>query len=122
MTRVPEPRRPTPGVAMLDRGDPSVMLLDPHEFTFTLELERGFPIFQREFAAMARTDFLCWPDRAAYGGEWLVAPLFMSSHIAGIEHCFAVNQARCPESTAFLRAIPGVTAAVFSSGGAHGCQ
>ncbi|MBL8754458.1 MAG: aspartyl/asparaginyl beta-hydroxylase domain-containing protein [Planctomycetes bacterium] len=63
---------------------------------------------------MQRDDFFEWPDRAAYGGTWLVMPLFMSSHYPGIERHFAENQLRAPETTRLLRAIPGVTAAVFS--------
>ena len=90
------------------------MLLDPAEFAFTRALVASHDEIRAELATLGRDDFLLWPDRGAYGGEWLVAPLFMSSHYPGIEHCFAVNQARCPRTTARLRAIPGVTAAVFS--------
>lgn len=90
------------------------MLLDPEEFAFTRALERHRAVFECEFAAMQRSDFLLWPDRGAYGGQWLVAPLFMSSHFPGIEDHFARNQARCQRSTEVLRRIPGVTAAAFS--------
>ncbi|MCA8948320.1 MAG: aspartyl/asparaginyl beta-hydroxylase domain-containing protein [Planctomycetes bacterium] len=90
------------------------MLLDPNDYGFTNRLGDGFEVFRSELAGLARGDFLVWPDRGAYGGEWLVLPLFMSSHYPGIEGCFAANQAKCPATTAFLRAIPGVTAAAFS--------
>lgn len=90
------------------------MLLAPEDFAFTVALERGLPVVREEFATLTRADFLPWPDRAAYGGDWLVAPLFMSSHYPGIEAHFAINQAKCPRTTAMLRAIPGVTAAAFS--------
>jgi len=90
------------------------MLLDPHDFAFTVALERHIDVFRAEFEAMSRADFMEWPDRAAYGGDWLVAPLFMSSHYPGIEDHFARNQAKCPRTMACLRAIPGVSAAAFS--------
>jgi hypothetical protein len=90
------------------------MLLAPEDFAFTVALERGLATVREELAALTRADFLSWPDRAAYGGEWLVAPLFMSSHYPGIEAHFAVNQAKCPRTTAMLRTIRGVTAAAFS--------
>jgi hypothetical protein len=90
------------------------MLLAPEDFAFTVSLERGLAVVRQELAALTRADFLPWPDRAAYGGDWLVAPLFMSSHYPGIEPHFAINQAKCPRTTAMLRAIPGVTAAAFS--------
>lgn len=90
------------------------MLLDPAAFAFTRGLEASHRAIRDEFGALRRDDFLEWPDRRAYGGTWLVAPLFMSSHYPGIESHFAVNQAKCPRTTAALRALPGVTAAVFS--------
>jgi len=90
------------------------MLLDAQQFRFSAELQRRFATFHDEFSRLEREHFLEWPDRAAYGGKWLVAPLFMSSHIEGIEGCFERNQALCPQSTAALRAMPGVTAAAFS--------
>lgn len=90
------------------------MLLDPSGFAFTTALEHGFPIVHDEFHRLRRDDFMVWPDRAAYGGDWLVAPLFMSSHFPGIESHFAINQAKCPRTTRLLREIPGVTAAVLS--------
>lgn len=90
------------------------MLLDARAFAFTRALAAHHDLVRREFEALSRDDFMVWPDRAAYGGQWLVAPLFMSSHYPGIEHHFAVNQARCPRTTLALRAMPGVTAAVFS--------
>ena len=90
------------------------MLLDAQRYRFSAALQRGFATFRRELAQLSRADFLEWPDRAAYGGTWLVAPLFMSSHIDGIEDRFEATQARCPASTAALRDIPGVTAAAFS--------
>jgi hypothetical protein len=90
------------------------MLLDPEDYSFTRQLNRGHAIARRELRAMSRDDFVLYPDEAAYGGTWLVAPLFMSSHYPGLAERFAVMQGKCPETTAFLRAIPGVTAAVFS--------
>jgi hypothetical protein len=90
------------------------MLLDPNDYAFTAAVERGFATIHEELFGLTRDDFLTWPDRGAYGGTWLVAPLFMSSHHPGIESHFAVNQAKCPRTTEWLRAIPGVTAAVFS--------
>jgi len=90
------------------------MLLEATRYRFSAALQRNFAVIHREFVELTREDFLEWPDRAAYGGSWLVAPLFMSSHIEGIEDCFAKNQALCPESTKVLRSIPGVTAAAFS--------
>jgi hypothetical protein len=90
------------------------MLLDAWRFAFTTALERHYDTFRGEFAALMREDFMLWPDRNAYRGQWLVAPLFMSSHYPGIEEHFARNQAKCPRSTACLRSIPGVTAAGFS--------
>jgi len=90
------------------------VLLDPDAFRFTRELARGHATILAEFRALRREHFLAWPDRAAYGGTWLVAPLFMSSHYPGVDAHFAATQALCPRTTALLRAIPGVTAAVFS--------
>ncbi|MFK7738844.1 MAG: aspartyl/asparaginyl beta-hydroxylase domain-containing protein [Planctomycetota bacterium] len=90
------------------------MLLDAAEFSFSTALQRHFETFADELRELVRDDFLEWPDRAAYGGSWLIAALFMSSHIAGIEDTFMANQAKCPASTAVLRSIPGVTAAAFS--------
>ncbi|HEX6812258.1 MAG TPA: aspartyl/asparaginyl beta-hydroxylase domain-containing protein [Planctomycetota bacterium] len=90
------------------------MLLHPADYAFTSKVERGFEIIFRELLALTSADFLEWPDRSAYGGNWLVAPLFMSSHYPGIESHFAENQRKCPRTTEWLRAIPGVTAAAFS--------
>ncbi len=90
------------------------MLLNPADFAFTVALERSHAAIRKDLDTLTRDDFMVWPDRGAYGGQWLVAPLFMSSHYPGIEHHFAINQSKCPHTTALLRAIPGVTAAVFS--------
>lgn len=90
------------------------MLLDARQYAFARALEENHDIIRADFDRLTREDFMIWPDRPAYGGDWLVAPLFMSSHFPGIEHTFAVNQAKCPATTAILRSISGVTAAVFS--------
>lgn len=90
------------------------MLLDPSRFAFTTSLVEGHDVFLAELATLTREDFLVWPDRAAYGGTWLVAPMFMSSHFPGIEAHFEHVRRRCPRSTALLRSMTGVTAAAFS--------
>jgi ornithine lipid ester-linked acyl 2-hydroxylase len=90
------------------------MLPDPSEFAFTRGPRTEPGVFRAEFDRLGRDDVPLWPDRAAYGGDWRVAPLFMPSHRPGIEEQFAQHQAKCPRSTACLRAIPGVTAAAFS--------
>lgn len=90
------------------------MLLDPRAFAFTRALLGCHDAAIADLARLTREDFLLYPDRGAYGGEWLVAPLFMSSHYPGIESCFAANQAKCPRTMASLATVPGITAAVFS--------
>ena len=90
------------------------MLLDPARFAFTVRLEAGVAMFRRELQALTRTDFEPWPDRGAYGGEWLAFPLFLASHPGDLDRHFASNQAKCQESTAFLRATKGVVSTGFS--------
>ncbi len=90
------------------------MLLAPDQFAFATRLEAGFALFQRELRQLVRADFEPWPDPGAFGGEWLTFPLFLASHPGELDRHFARNQAKCPQSTAFLRAIPGVSSAGFS--------
>lgn len=93
---------------------PLSMLLAPDQFAFARHLETGFSIFLRELKQLQRADFEPWPDPGAYGGEWLAFPLFLASHPGELDRHFARNQARCPESTAFLRTTPGVVSTGFS--------
>ncbi|HMQ21234.1 MAG TPA: aspartyl/asparaginyl beta-hydroxylase domain-containing protein [Planctomycetota bacterium] len=90
------------------------MLLAADQFAFTVRLEAGFALFQRELRQLVREDFDPWPDPGAFGGEWLTLPLFLASHPARIDRHFARNQAKCPLSTEFLSAIPSVVSAGFS--------
>ncbi len=90
------------------------MILDPDRFSFIPPIEQAFDTFLREFAALRREHFIEWPDRPAYQGTWLAYPLFLASHPPGIDRLFALNQARCPESTRVLKSIPRVVSAGFS--------
>lgn len=90
------------------------MLIDASRFAFVRHLQAGFATFVSELAALRREEFALWPDRGAYGGEWLTFPLFLASHPADVDRVFARNQARCPLSTDLLRAAPGVVSAGFS--------
>lgn len=90
------------------------MLLDTSRFSFIPPVEAGFEVFRRELEQLDRDDFVPWPDRAAYHGEWLTLPLVMERGPDEMKALCERNQDLCPESTALLRTIPRLATAGFS--------
>jgi aspartyl/asparaginyl beta-hydroxylase (cupin superfamily) len=97
------------------------MFLDPTAFSFTALLEACFEPLRDELSHLHRDDFLPWPDRAAYGGDWRGFPLFLTSKPEAFVFDEAAHQARMPASMAALRAIPRLRSAALSwmEPGAH---
>lgn len=90
------------------------MLLNPEPFEFVARIEASFPVFAREFETLSRDDFILWPDRGAYQGEWLALPLFVDGSPPELEPLLPVNQRKCPATMQALRAIPRVVTAGYS--------
>jgi len=91
-----------------------VKLLPVAESPFLTALERNWPRIRLEVDRLdAQRDYLAWPLRDAYEGQWRVFPLFFPS-TPFLPVDVAANRARCPRTTRVLAALPGLQGAGFS--------
>lgn len=89
-------------------------MLNPSNFAILRDLLAHYPTFRREAERISRDDYVLWPLREAYCGEWRVFPFFMCSYPPELERRFAPNQARCPETVDVLRRYPQIWTAAYS--------
>ena len=78
-------------------------------------LEREWPVIRAELDALdLDADFVPWPQRDGYAGNWSVFPLYFpgESYIPGVD--VARHRAKCPRSAALLDGLPRLVAAGFS--------
>lgn len=78
------------------------------------EMERAFPVFQRELTAIPEGCFVPWPDRGAYSHGWLTFLLVLAMDPVPPAFDLERNRRLCPESFALLARHERVLAAGVS--------
>jgi aspartyl/asparaginyl beta-hydroxylase (cupin superfamily) len=81
---------------------------DNADFAWTQVLEERFPAIRAELDALTDSNFGEWPRGHMFDNKWNLFPFLTP----GRE--FEDNQKVCPETTAALKQIPGLTMGVFS--------
>jgi aspartyl/asparaginyl beta-hydroxylase (cupin superfamily) len=92
------------------------MYYDSARFPFTSLLERNWHVIRAELDALRSDEFIDWPEHSLYGNRgWETFGLFAFGQRQP-EGC-----ARCPQTEALVRHIPGLMMAGFSrlAPGAH---
>jgi len=96
-------------------------LPDASRFSVLMGLEREHVDVCAEGRALELGEFVPWPQRTAYSGDWLVFPLFLASAPGDLVVDYRHNQQRCPCTVAALRRSGRVVGAAFSRIG-PGCH
>ncbi len=89
-------------------------MLDASKFAFSSALEASYSTALAELEQLTRDDFIPNPCYGGYEGAWMIFPLFFGTFDSGFDPHFPGNQAKCPEVTRLLQAIPGVISGGFS--------
>jgi beta-hydroxylase len=84
------------------------MFYDNAQFPFTAVLETNWRKVRDELDALPLQSFAPWPERFLYEGGWNVFGLY------GFGRKLRANCGLCPETTALVEQIPGLTTAGFS--------
>ena len=84
------------------------MFYDNSNFPFTSILEANCRKIRVELDRLSPESFQAWPERFLYDGTWNVFGLY------AFGRKLAANCACCPETTAVVEQIPGLTTAGFS--------
>ncbi len=92
----------------------SSMFLDPADFELVRTMETHFEVFRAEAERLTREDYVLWPLRDAYHGEWHVLPLFLISHPDELGPDFNHNRSLCPNSVRALEQHERICSAAFS--------
>lgn len=99
---------------------PMSLLFDSGVFPLLSAVESAYATIRREMEAIPPEDYIVWPDTGAYTGDWRLV-IFEYDYPIDLGVDFAANQARCPETVAFVRSQPAIFAAGYSrlEPGAH---
>jgi ornithine lipid ester-linked acyl 2-hydroxylase len=84
------------------------MFFTPAQFSFTQPLMQHWQIILAECLALPGHEFDAWPETGLYNQGWDVYGLYLEQQ-ALLENCVF-----CPQTTALLRQIPGLSSAGFS--------
>lgn len=90
------------------------MFLDASRFSIARELAAHAATLQAELAGLAAEDYVPWPERAAFEGDWRLFPLVSyEPYFDGVTD-YERNRRRCPRSWAAIGSMPRVRMAGFS--------
>jgi len=90
------------------------MLMEAAQFELLSALEEVAEEIRAEAAALRASDYVVWPDRAAYTGTWLTFPLALRTYPDSLVVDLAAHRALCPQTSRVLDCHPRIFAAGFS--------
>ncbi len=90
------------------------LVFDKSRFPILTAMEEAYPMMRREMEAIAKEDYVVWPDTGAYLGDWRLFLIVLNSYPRSLEVDFEANQRRCPGMMEWYHEHPNVFAIGFS--------
>ena len=85
------------------------MFYETAQYPFVQPLQAAWQTLRDELQALSTSDFVKWPERSIYDGDWTVFALYR------LGEAISAHTALCPQTAALLAQVPGLVNAGFSS-------